>query len=91
MLLLIPLVSPLGWDYTFLSSLPAIAFIVAQWGDLPRFVRVVLTVDFGVIALSLYDVLGRSLYASFMAWSVPTVCFLGLVPVLAGLRWRKGL
>jgi alpha-1,2-mannosyltransferase len=91
LLLLIPLVSPLGWDYTFLASLPAVAFIVAHWRNFPRAGRILLCADFAVIALSLYDVLGRRLYASFMAWSVLTVCFLGLIPALAYLRWKRGI
>lgn len=91
LLLLIPLVSPLGWDYTFLSSLPAMAVIIAHWRIFPRAGRIFLAADFAVIAFSLYDVLGRRLYASFMAWSVLTICFLGLVPALAYLRWKKGI
>jgi alpha-1,2-mannosyltransferase len=91
LLLLIPLISPLGWDYTFLASLPAVSFIVARWKAFPRVGRFLLCADFAVIALSLYDVLGRRLYASFMAWSVLTVCFLGLIPALAYLRWKKGI
>jgi hypothetical protein len=89
LLLLIPLVSPLGWDYTFLSSILAIAVIIAHWRELAGVGRLLLAADFAVIALSLYDVLGRRLYASFMAWSVLTVCFLGLIPALAYLRWKK--
>lgn len=89
LLLLIPLVSPLGWDYTFLSSVPAVAVIAAHWPDLPKFGRLFLGADFAVIALSLFDVLGRRLYGSFMAASVLTVCFLGLLPALFYLRWKK--
>jgi len=91
LLLLIPLVSPLGWDYTFLSALPAAAFIVSRWRALPRLGRSLLAVDFAVIALSLYDLLGRSFYASFMGWSVLTLCFLGLVPALFILRRKRAL
>ncbi len=89
LLLLIPLVSPLGWDYTFLSSILALAVIIAHWRELSRVGRMLLAIDFAVIALSLYDILGRRLYASFMVWSVLTVCFLGLIPALAYLRWTK--
>jgi hypothetical protein len=89
LLLLIPLISPLGWDYTFLSSLPAVALIIAHWRIFPRAAHIVLAADFIVISLSLYDVLGRRLYASFMSWSILTVCFLGLVPALGYLRWKK--
>jgi hypothetical protein len=39
--------------------------------------------------LSLYDVLGPSLYASFMSWSVTTVNFLILLGFCISLRARR--
>jgi len=84
----IPLVSPLGWDYTFLMSLPALQLIVGFFRRYPRPWRVILAVDFGIIALSLYDFLGRELYGAFMSRSVLTLNFLLLVGALAALRFR---
>ncbi len=88
-LLAIPLVSPLGWDYTFLSALPAVALVLARMRSFPLSVRVLLAADMAVIALTLYDVLGRRLYATFMSWSVITVCFMGLAAAVAALRWTR--
>jgi hypothetical protein len=46
-------------------------------------------VNFSVMALSLYDLLGRQLYAQLMAWSVPTVNFLIISGALFYLRLKK--
>jgi alpha-1,2-mannosyltransferase len=89
LLLLIPLISPLGWDYTFLSAAPAVILLLDRWRVFPCPVRWFLGLDLAVIALSLYDVLGRSLYARFMSLSLITVCFLALVPCLGYLRIRR--
>jgi hypothetical protein len=91
LLLLIPLISPLGWDYTFLSAVLAVALIVGRQRRFPLSGRVLLGLDFFVIAFSLFDLLGRRLYASFMSASVLTLCFLGLIPALVYLRWKGEL
>jgi hypothetical protein len=88
-LTLIPLVSPLGWDYTFLMSLPAVTLIVNDFRSFPVAARVVLAANFAVVALALYDTMGRQAYAQFMQWSVTTVNFIIIVCALAYLRFRK--
>lgn len=82
-----PLVSPLGWDYTLLMSLPAVMMIVNDLPAFPRVIRIALIVNFAVIALSLYDIFGARAYSTFMQWSVTTVNFLVVVVALAYLRW----
>ncbi len=89
LLLLIPLVSPLGWDYTFLAAAPALVLILRHWSDYPLSARVWLAVDLGIISLSLYDILGRSLYAKFMSISVVTMCFLAFLYYLGRLRFKR--
>ncbi|HVZ78630.1 MAG TPA: hypothetical protein VG818_11675, partial [Gemmatimonadaceae bacterium] len=54
-----------------------------------RPVRVALVVNLAVIALALFDLMGRRAYATFMAWSVTTVNFLIVVAALAWLRLRR--
>jgi len=88
LLTMTPLVSPLGWDYTFLMATAGIMFLVAFFDDFPRPARWILGVNFGIIALSLYDILGRSAYAAFMRLSIPTLCFLLIAAALARLRFR---
>ena len=89
LLVFIPLISPLGWDYTFLSAFAAVVLVVDRWTAFPKAVRWTLAANFLVIALGLYDVLGRRLYAAFMARSVPTLAFLLVVGALFYLRARK--
>lgn len=86
LLALIPLISPLGWDYTFLSAAPAMILVCRHYDKYRPFFKAFLILDFLVISLSLYDIMGRSLYASFMSLSVITTNFLALVGYLAYLR-----
>jgi hypothetical protein len=87
LLLAIPLISPLGWDYTFLSSLLGVALVIVHFKTFPPVVRAVLAANFAAIGLSLYDVLGRPAYAAFMNASVLTVNFLILGAALFYLRF----
>jgi hypothetical protein len=87
-LTLIPLVSPLGWDYTFLMALLAVTLLVGCFNTFPRPAQVLHAANFAVVALAVYDVMGRQAYATFMQWSVTTVNFLVVVGGLAYLRFR---
>ena len=86
LLAFIPLVSPLGWDYTLLSSAPAVMLILSHFDKYRPFWKGILCLNFAVIALSLYDLMGREPYASFMSRSVITVNFMILIGYLAFLR-----
>ncbi len=89
LLTLIPLISPLGWDYTFLSSAPAVMLVLYHFDKYRPFWRVLLGVNFAIIALSLYDLLGREIYASFMKLSIITINFIVLVEYIFYLRFRN--
>ena len=89
LIVFIPLLSPLGWDYTFLSAYLAVVLIIRHFAVFPRPWRVLLAIDLAVIALSLYDLLGRRFYGQFMSWSVPTVNFLIIVVALFYLRMKR--
>jgi len=89
LLLLIPLISPLGWDYTFLSSVLAVRLIGQRFFDFRLPGRLVLALPCLVIPLSLYDLMGRPLYARFMSLSIITLCFLVLAGYAAALRFKK--
>lgn len=86
LLSLIPLISPLGWDYTLLSAAPATILLLANFNRFPPAGRALLCCNWAVIAFSLYDLMGRDLYARFMSRSVITVNFLILIGYLAFLR-----
>ena len=89
LLLLIPLVSPLGWDYTFLAAAPALVLVLSWWREYPPAARWFLAIDLGVISLSLFDILGRRLYAKFMSLSIITLCFVLLLFFLGRLRFKR--
>jgi alpha-1,2-mannosyltransferase len=88
LLTLIPIVSPLGWDYTLLSSVPAVMLVLNNFDVFPRPAGALLILDLAVAGLSVYDLMGQALYAKFMALSIITVNFLVLAAFLAWLRLK---
>lgn len=89
LLTLIPLVSPLGWDYTFLMSVLGVTLLVHHFFDFPTAWRWILAANFCIISLTVYDVIGRTYYQTFMVWSVLTANFLIVAGYLAYLRFKK--
>lgn len=89
LLTLIPLLSPQGWDYVFLLGTPAVLLLVNYSDRLPLALRVLTTLALATIGLSLFDIMGRARYATFMAWSGITICFFVVVAALTVLRFRK--
>ncbi len=89
LLTLIPLLSPLGWDYTFLSATPAIILILYFFDRFSRIWRYFLALDLAIIGMTLYDVMGRTAYALFMSSSVITICFLVIVGYISFLRIKS--
>ena len=89
LLVFIPLISPLGWDYTFLSAFLAVLIIFRNWDRFPALGRAVLAANAAMIGLALYDLLGRKLYSGFMALSIPTLNFLIIAAALFYLRAKS--
>jgi hypothetical protein len=87
-MLAVPLISPLGWDYTFLLSVLGLSLCFRFFGGMPRAWRIVLAADSALVALTLFDVLGRRLYAQFMSLSLMSLFFIVVFILLAGLRRR---
>lgn len=88
-LVLIPLLSPQGWDYVFLICTPAVMLLVNDLDVLPRGLRIATAAAIAVVALSIYDLVGRQAYAAFMAVSGITICFLVEYVALVTLRFRR--
>ncbi len=88
LLTLIPLISPLGWDYTLLSSVLVVMLVLKHFAAFSGPGRVLLTINFGIFGLSLFDLMGRDLYAGFMGLSVPTVNALVFIGAAAWIRFR---
>jgi hypothetical protein len=89
LLILIPLLSPQGWDYVFLIATPGVMLLVDRLPSLPRGLRIATAIAIAAAGLSIYDVMGRSAYAAFMATSAITVCFLIEASALITLRFRR--
>jgi len=88
-LMIIPLVSPLGWDYNLLFSALGVMIVLQSFDKYSRFWRAVLLANFLVIFFSLYSILGRELYAFFMSLSIITINFMIIVAYLSYLRLKR--
>jgi hypothetical protein len=89
LLLLVPLLSPQGWDYVLLAALPAFVCLLDRFREIGPGWRAVTIVGFLLTSLTIFDVLGRALYMRAMAASVISVGALLLTAGLAHLRWRR--
>lgn len=90
LMLLVPLVSPQGWDYVLLLATPAAVCLADRFRDMGRPWQIVTATAFAFMSFTIYDLLGRSLYARMMALSVVSVAAMVLVVSLVLVR-RKAL
>jgi glycosyl transferase family 87 len=86
LLLLIPLLSPQGWDYVLLIATPAIIYLANYQDTLPTTLRGLTIIAALTIGLSLFDLMGRAAYAAFMGAAVISVASLVLAAALVTLR-----
>jgi len=89
LLLLVPLLSPQGWDYVLLLAAPAV-LLLANYGDrLQAGMRAAAMVAALTMGLSLFDVMGRNAYTAFMETAAISVCACVLITAVCSLRLRK--
>jgi hypothetical protein len=89
LLMLVPLLSPQGWDYVLLLAAPAVV-LLANYGDrLPAGIRVAAIVAALTMGLSLFDAVGRDTYAVFMKTAAISVCACVLIAAIVSLRLRR--
>jgi len=84
--ILIPLFSPLGWNYNYLYSLPAVMLIINAWNDFPRAARIALSVNFTVIGTSLVEVWGRGPFHFYTNYALVVLNFMIALAALVYLR-----
>jgi hypothetical protein len=84
----VPLISPQGWDYVLLLATPAVVCLVDRWRELAPGWRGLIAGALVLTSFTIFDVMGRGLYARFMALSIVSVASLFLVAALAHIRWR---
>ena len=89
LLMLIPLLSPQGWDYVLLLATTAVVLLVNYLDRLPRALQAAVVAAGLVMGLSVFDLIGRPAYARFMEMAVITVCASVLLVALYTLRARR--
>jgi len=89
LLLLIPLLSPQGWDYVLLIGTPAVMLLINYSASLPRGLRVATIAAIAIVGLTIYDLVGRDFYRAFMQLSIITICVVVEIVALAALRFRR--
>jgi hypothetical protein len=90
LMLLIPLISPQGWDYVLLLGTPAVVCLLDRWSDVPVGWRLYTGAALFLMGLTMFDLMGRELYGRFMALSIVTVAAMSLAVAVWNLR-RRGL
>jgi hypothetical protein len=88
LMLLVPLLSPQGWDYVLILATPAIVLLVDRWRDMPAAWRTVTMAALALTSFSIFDLVGRAMYWRLMNLSVISVGAIALAASLARLRWR---
>jgi hypothetical protein len=89
LMLLVPLLSPQGWDYVLIVGMPAFVCLLDRWGDVTLPWRVLTAAGIALVSFTIFDLLGRALYLRTMLLSVVTVGALLLVVCAAHLRSRS--
>lgn len=78
LMLAMPLLSPQGWDYVLLLSLPVVALAIDRWPRLPGVVRAALVATAVVYAIPLRWFVSVETYNAVMATAVTTLAALAL-------------
>lgn len=89
LLLVIPLLTPQGWDYMLLLGAPAVMCYIDRWRNLSLVQRVLGAIALAIIGFTIFDVIGRFLYTLALKTASISVAAAVLVGVVASLRWRR--
>ena len=89
LLTMMPIISPQGWDYVFLLATLTTMLLINYRDQLPGLMKPLVMIALVVIALTIFDLVGRTAYLAFMRLSMITICYLVVISGLATLRWRR--
>lgn len=89
LLILIPLLSPLGWYYNYLYSLLAVVFLFNSIGRFPPLLRYVLIVNLVIIGITLRELMGKEAYRFYTHNSLVAINYLIVLFYLFYSRIRK--
>lgn len=90
LLVLVPLISPQGWDYVLLLATPAVVYLSDRWSALGRPWRMAVGASFVFLALPTRELLGLALHRRLMATAVVSVAALVISGAVVTLG-RKGV
>jgi hypothetical protein len=62
LMLLVPVLSPQGWDYVLLLATPATIIIADRWRELPRAWQALTVLGIFFMSFTIFDLLGRTIY-----------------------------
>jgi len=85
---LVPLLSPQGWDYVLILGLPAYMCLVDKWRELSPNWRAVALSGFFLTSFTIFDLLRRPLYTHLMQLAGVSVGAVLIAACLIRLRWR---
>jgi hypothetical protein len=89
LMLLVPLLSPQGWDYVLLLATPAVVCLIDRWSDVTVPWRILILLGLALMGLTVFDLMGRERYHDFMMRSMVSVAAIGAAAALAHLRWTR--
>lgn len=87
-LVLMPLLSPQGWDYVLVIAMPAYMCLVDRWRELTVSWQAVVLTSFLLTSFTVFDLMGRSLYTRLMHLGVVSVGAVLMAICLVQLRSR---
>jgi hypothetical protein len=90
LMLLVPLISPQGWDYVLLLATPAVVCLVDRLALMSMGWRATTAVAMVLMSFTIFDLIGRFLYTRLMAINIVSVAALALFVSLTHVR-AKGL
>jgi hypothetical protein len=85
---LIPLLSPQGWDYVLLLGLPGYMCLVDRFRDLSMPWRAINLAAFFLTSFMIFDLLGRRIYISLIELAAVSVGTVLVAVCLIHLRWK---
>ena len=85
---LVPLLSPQGWDYVLVLALPAYMLLVDRWRDLSSAWKAAALAGFFLTSFTIFDLLGRTLYTRLMQLAMVSVGAVIVAACLVRARYR---
>jgi hypothetical protein len=86
LMLLVPLLSPQGWDYVLIVATPVYMCLIDRFGAMSRSLKLVTGTGIFLTSFTVFDLLHRTIYTAAMAYSVVTIGALLLLAAAAALR-----